>query len=64
MHALLNCVRFVTETVGVKAERQQMKSVRCKKDVGLQRWKKNRTEMDVAGKRDVHFYLSSLYTSI
>lgn len=28
---------FVTETAGVKAERQQMKSVRCKKDVGARR---------------------------
>ena len=28
---------FVTKTAGVKAERQQMKSVRCKKDVGARR---------------------------
>ena len=28
---------FVTKTTGVKAERQQMKSVRCKKDVGARR---------------------------
>ena len=41
-----------------------MKSVRCKKDVGLQRCRKDRTEMDEVSKRDVHFYLSSLYMSI
>lgn len=41
-----------------------MKSVRCKKDVGLQEHWKDWTEMDEAGKGDVHFYLSSLYLSI
>lgn len=41
-----------------------MKSARCKKDVGLRRWRKDRTEMDEVGKRDVHFYLSSLSMSI
>ncbi len=56
--------RFCHRNPGVKAERQQMKSVRCKKDVGLPRRRKDRTEMDEAGMRDVHSYLSSLYTSI
>lgn len=41
-----------------------MKSVRCKKDVGLREHRKDWTEMDEVGKRDVLFYLSSLYVSV
>lgn len=41
-----------------------MKSMRCKKDVGPLRRREDWTEMDEAGERDVHFYLSSLDMSM
>lgn len=57
-------IHVVTETLGVKVERQQMKGTRCKEDVRPWRRREDRTEMDEGARRDVHFYLSSHYVSI